>query len=77
MEVTWWPIRDNTLDAGIGGAAWQAYRLTNLSPSNGNSISMEFNVVGQADRTVTSWGIEFRFFGIEYEVGPDKYNPED
>ena len=77
LEVTWWPIRDNTLDAGIGGAAWQAYRLTNLSPSNGNSISMEFNVVGQADRTVTSWGIEFRFFGIEYEVGPDKYNPED
>lgn len=76
-EPTWWPIRDNSLSPTTGGGADQPYRFSNLDPSKGQSLKMEWNVVGTANRENTSHAIEFRFFGVEYRVAEDKFNPED
>ena len=77
LDPSLWPIRDNTLDAGIGGAAFQEYRLSNMNPSSGKSLMMEWTVIGLSSRVRYSWAVEFRFWGCEYDAGTDKLNPED
>ena len=76
-EGTWWPIRDNSTDATAGGEAWQEWSLRTSNPTSGKSLQMEFNAAGIHTRAVRSWAIEFRYFGVGYEMGPDKYGPED
>jgi len=76
-DITLWPIRDNTLDAVAGGAAFQEYRLKNMNPSSGRSLMMEWTVIGLSSRVRYSWSVEFRYWGCEYDGGTMKLNPED
>ena len=76
-DITLWPIRDNTLDAVAGGAAFQEYRLKNMNPSSGRSLMMEWTVIGLSSRVRNSWSVEFRYWGCEYDGGTMKLNPED
>lgn len=77
LNPTYWPIRDNSLGAATGGEANQPYRFSNLNPSKGNSLKMEWNVVGTSNRANTSHAVEFRYFGAEYIVEEGKFNPEE
>jgi len=77
-EPTWWPITDETPeDATAGGGAHEEWTLKSQSPSNGKSMQMEWTVIGRADRSVVSFAVEFRYWGCNYDIDTDKYNPED
>jgi len=77
-EASWWPIEDNTEHApAVGGETHQEYTLRNQAPSNGKTLQMQWTAIGLGDRSAYSHAVEFRYFGVGYEVLRDRYNPED
>ncbi len=77
LDPTWWPIDGQPDDMVVGGEAHKSYTLQNRANAKGRSLKMEWHIVGTSNRARSSHEIVFKFWGCEYIVPEDKFNPED
>lgn len=77
QDKSWFPLEGKTKDPIYGGLAKTGWSLRGLGYSTGNSIMIELNVVGSASRLLFSHSFRFRSISIGYDLGPDKYRPDE